>query len=543
MKQSSNLRTKLFLGFGFTILTFILASLITLFFVLHVKRFNQHLILVDVPTYDHFTDLATAVDQSYIAFQNWNLQKDEKYVRIVNDSAVAINRSSVEIDSLEPQWKNNLMSEKWHEIKNQLVQLHTLETNVFNTNTSSVIDNQINSVFESLRNNLNIIGASGNTTTRGIIDMQLDLIKTFSNNIISNMHLLIVIEILSIVFVTLIAFLISFYTGHSILGHINKLRLHSNRVAKGDLQHQIKVDSSDEIGQLGEDLNLMSRNLADITKEVIESGHTMASMLEEVKSAMNSQASGATEQAASVNEITASLTEIEKSSQQTMEKAKTLGSLAENSRQQGKIGLDSIELSIKGMKAIREKVELIAQTILDLSKQTQQVGDITTAVNDFALQSKMLALNASIEAVKAGESGKGFAVVASEIKNLAEQSEESTSQVQKILENIRHATEKAVMVTEEGTKGVDEGKDLVERTGEVINSLNKAINEAGIACQQIEAAVRQEAAGIEQITAGMNEINQVTTSFVNNVEQTNEAMENLSKVTKNLKSQIEFYKI
>src|SRR6476469_851314 len=120
------------------------------------------------------------------------------------------------------------------------------------------------------------------------------------------------------------------------------------------------------------------------------------------------------------------------------------------------------------MKSVRDKVQIIAQTILDLSKQTQQIGEITSVVNNIALQSKMLALNASIEAAKAGEAGKGFAVVASEVKNLAEQSEQSTTQVQKILEDIRHGTEKAVIVTEEGSKGVAEGTTIVKQMGEIM---------------------------------------------------------------------------
>ncbi len=247
--------------------------------------------------------------------------------------------------------------------------------------------------------------------------------------------------------------------------------------------------------------------------------------------------------ASSINEITASLSEIEKSSTQTMEKAKSLGESAEKTREKGQLGLDAVVQSVNGMKDVRDKVQMIAQTILDLSNQTQQVGEITAVVNNLAQQSKMLALNASIEAAKAGEAGKGFAVVAVEVKTLAEQSEQATTQVQKILENIRHAAEKAVMVTEEGTKGVDYGTDLVEQTGEIIRSLNDVIHETTIASQQIESAVRQESAGIEQITTGMNEINQVTTSFVESVKQTTEAMGNLATIAKNLKAYIDMYKL
>ncbi len=324
---------------------------------------------------------------------------------------------------------------------------------------------------------------------------------------------------------------------------------HSGKVSAGDLRQRLDISGSNDqsnqevMNQLGSDLNKMTDNLSSVAKEITQACHSMVTTLDEVRHAVDSQSSGASEQASSINEITASVSEIEKSTSQTMEKAKALGNVAERTRERGQLGLEAVEQSVQGMKAVRDKVQIIAQTILDLSNQTQQVGEITAVVNNLAQQSKMLALNASIEAAKAGESGKGFAVVASEVKNLAEQSEQSTDQVQKILEDIKRATEKAVMATEEGTKGVDHGTGLVEQTGDIIRGLNDVIHETTIASQQIEAAIRQESAGIEQITAGMNEINQVTSSFVESVKQTTEAMANLSKVAKNLQVYVDTYKV
>jgi methyl-accepting chemotaxis protein len=323
----------------------------------------------------------------------------------------------------------------------------------------------------------------------------------------------------------------------------NTFSQHSSRVSQGDLTQRISIENTNEMSQLGKDLNTMTDNLATITHRITEACHNMVSTLEEVKQSVNIQTTGATEQASSINEITASLEEIEKSSSQTIEKTKALGEAAERTREKGQLGLDAVEQSIQGMKSIREKVQTIALTILDLSNQTQQVGEITNVVNTLAQQSKMLALNASIEAAKAGDAGKGFAVVAAEVKNLAEQSENATSQVQKILEDIRHATEKAVMATEEGTKGVDHGAELLEQTGDVVRNLSDVIHETTIASEQIAAAIRQEGIGIEQITAGMNEINQVTSSFVTSVKQTTEAIEDLAEIAKGLKNNVDIYKM
>ncbi len=333
----------------------------------------------------------------------------------------------------------------------------------------------------------------------------------------------------------------------SVVKAANLFSQHASRVSAGELKERLDLAANgidqDIMIKLGGDLNNMTENLNNVTHDIVSACSSMVSTLDEVRHAMDAQSSGASEQASSINEITASITEIEKSASQTMSKAKDLGGVAEKTRKSGQLGLESVEISVQGMKAVRDKVSLIAQTILDLSRQTHQVGEITAVVNNLAQQSKMLALNASIEAAKAGDAGKGFAIVAAEVKTLAEQSEQSTSQVQKILENIKIAAEKAVMVTEEGTKGVDSGLQMIERTGEIIRNLNEVIREAAIASQQIESAVRQESAGIEQITAGMNEINTVTSAFVESVNQTSDAMDNLSEVTRKLKSSVEIYKI
>src|SRR5262249_780903 len=160
---------------------------------------------------------------------------------------------------------------------------------------------------------------------------------------------------------------------------------------------------------------------------------------------------------AAINETTTTLEEIRSISRQTQEKAETLGETAERTRNEGERGAQIVETTIHGMELVRTQVNDIAEKILALSEQTHQIGETTDTLNRLAEQLKMLSLNASIEAAKAGEAGKGFAVVAAEVKELAEQSSQATVQVNAILQDIRRATDKAVMATEEGSKGVDRG--------------------------------------------------------------------------------------
>lgn len=322
-----------------------------------------------------------------------------------------------------------------------------------------------------------------------------------------------------------------------------KLSQHSSKVAAGDLRERLEIDQEDVLHDLGKDLNLMTDGLASITKKITKVSNEIVTMIGTVITSANEQAESITSQAAAINEISASLEEIDKSSKQTMNKAQSLWEVAKNTYEQGKLGTESVTQSINGIKASEEKMKLIAQTILDLSNHTQQIGDITSVVNSLAQQSKMLALNAAIEASKAGAAGKGFAAVATEVRNLAEQSEQSTVQVQKILEDIRRTTEKAVSVTEEGAKTLDSGTKLIEKAGEVIQTLSKMINEAAISSQHIEVAVRQESVGIEQIVESMNEINHITSTFSSGINEMLAFIHKLDEIAKHLKDDVNFYKV
>ncbi len=316
------------------------------------------------------------------------------------------------------------------------------------------------------------------------------------------------------------------------------------RVTHGDLTARVEglEQADDGLGRLGDGLNAMVDSLSGMSRRVTEASNSILDLLEEVQEAVAAQSSGASQQAISVNETTSTLEEIRSTSRQTLEKAMALGASAERTRQEGSRGLEAVEENVQAMRDIRAKVEAIGETVTALSTQTQQIGEITAVVTDLAQQLKMLALNASIEAAKAGEAGRGFAVVAAEVKELAEQSQQGTAQVQHILLEIRTAGDRAVMAMEEGTRGVDRGLVLAERTGSAVQALMDVIQETSLGGQQIVAAVRQEAAGIEQIATAMTEINKVTGQFVSATRNTASASEALSEHAAELQRMVRQFK-
>jgi PAS domain S-box-containing protein len=323
---------------------------------------------------------------------------------------------------------------------------------------------------------------------------------------------------------------------------VSDYRSFIEKVSAGDLTKVVSVEGDDDLAELGNHLNVMNKRLSSIVSDTAGASQQLLSSLSELENAANTQASGAAEQASAINETTTIIEELKTSAALTGDKAQQLGELAETTQAEGQKGTEAILNIIETMKTIRTKVEAIAESILALSEQTQQIGETTKSVSALAQQSKLLALNASIEAAKAGEAGKGFAVVASEVKNLAEQSQQATKQVQSILQDIQQATDRAVMVTEEGSKGVDEGILMVEETGGVVKNLSKVIKSSSTASQQIVASIGEQTLGIDQIATAMSEINKAMTQFVGSAEETKTTSTELGKVAKSLEDNVRIFK-
>lgn len=539
--------------FGFTLLVIPILT-VTILVLLENNSTETTLKVLEkvvLPTHEIVNTLDTSIYETQLAVYEWLLNGNTDSKIKFTKRWDTIKQRQNQLNNFEPYWSDKDLIRRWDELKVLYLSLETIQNKIMgmptiknnnNEEVSQLLKMEQIPLINKMIDLINGPSAAG-IRESGMFSMQNNALTKEIQIILDNVITL-RIMLYSLLFITVIlALVFSTLTARKILLPVKLFRIHSSKVAAGDLTQRLKVESVDEMGKLGEDLNVMTEGLAVITKKITKASQNMLLTLDEVKHAADMQSTGVSEQASSINEITASLEEIDKSATQTMEKAKILGQIAEQTSLKGQNGLEAVTKSIAGMKSIRDKVQTIANSILELSIQTQQIGEITDVVNTLALQSKMLALNASIEAAKAGDAGKGFTVVATEVKNLAEQSEQSTIQVQKILEDIRHSTEKAVLVTEEGTKGVEQGMEVVEQTGDIMRILTEAINETMINSQQIEAAIRQESLGIEQITAGMNEINQVTASFVSTVKQTTESINKLGELAKNIKDYVDVYKV
>lgn len=315
------------------------------------------------------------------------------------------------------------------------------------------------------------------------------------------------------------------------------------KVAEGDLTATVSANGSADLRGLSDNLNTMVEGLADISGRVREGVQGIRSATSEILAAVSQHTASASQQSAAINQTSSTVDQVRAASEQTANKARDVAQRAQRSVQVSDEGTKAVETMVRAMNVVRERVEAIARDILTLSEQTQQIGEVTATVNDLADQSNILALNASIEAAKAGEHGRGFAVVATEVRNLAEQSKGSTEQVRRILNDIQKATTAAVLATEQGTKVVEEGLELSGRANDGIRSLAETILEAAQAAQQIAASAHEQSVGMDQIAHAMKDMNDSTGQFVAGAQQSQQAAEDLNELAGRLAGLTERYRV
>jgi len=318
----------------------------------------------------------------------------------------------------------------------------------------------------------------------------------------------------------------------------------AEQVAAGDLTVNMPSDArADEVGALTNTFRRMIEALREVNREVREGINVLAASASEILASTSQVASGAAETATAVAQTTTTVEEVKQTAQVASQKAKTVSETAQRSAQVSQGGRQSVEQMLEGMNRIREHMEAIAESIVRLSEQSQAIGEIIATVTDLAEQSNLLAVNAAIEAAKAGEHGRGFAVVAQEVRSLAEQSKQATAQVRTILSDIQKATGAAVMATEQGSKAVEAGVRQSAEAGESIRLLTDSISEAAQASTQIAASSQQQLVGMDQVALAMENIKLASTQNVASTKQAELAARNLHELGQKLKQLMDQFKV
>lgn len=275
--------------------------------------------------------------------------------------------------------------------------------------------------------------------------------------------------------------------------------------------------------------------LGKIASEIKGGVNVLAASSEDILSTITEMSTSASETAASVAETTATIEEVRQTAAIANDRAKSLLDSTSRVKISAEKGQNSLDLVINGMTEIDIQMKKITSTVIKLSDQNRRIGEITSSVADIADQSNLLAVNAAIEAAKAGEHGRGFTIVAQEIRNLSNQSKKATQQVKEILSEIERSVNETVGVTEESKKTVETGKSLAIQSGEVIDILAGNIEETANAAMQISSSNHQQMAGMDQIVPAMENIKKASELNLSSIRQAQKATSEVTKLGSSLK--------
>lgn len=350
----------------------------------------------------------------------------------------------------------------------------------------------------------------------------------------------IILNIVGIAFSILFAFVI----GENIVRPIKKLAVNFEKVAGGDIQkHEIDEERNDEIGMLIRAFETFLERFRAQISEINAMIVHLAASANEMSATSAQLGSSSSETAASVMETAATTEEIRQVAQTTKDLAGTVTAASDQSFSLSKESMTAILQMGENIQKLKGQMDNISQSLLNLSEQSQMIAEIIAAVDEIAEQSNLLAVNAAIEAAKAGEQGKGFAVVAQEVKSLADQSKQSTRQVRKILTDIQKATSGALMAVEQGTKEMQQGSTKMDQVDAAMRAIGESLSKTVQLVQQITYAVEQQFTGIDQINSAMNNVKTASAQNADAARNLEQVAASISDSGNKLKSLIEIYKL
>jgi methyl-accepting chemotaxis protein len=381
----------------------------------------------------------------------------------------------------------------------------------------------------------------------------------------------------------LLILLIGFYLAYILAGNftkpLSKLGRYARKISEGEISEKVALASGDEVGMLaeafdsmhqnftllagqaqkiaggdfsqrvifpgpfGKAINAMVNNLREMTGQSQEAASRIGSSSSEIVSAAQQQASGAAQQAASVSETTATMEELSTTARQIAENSNAVTAVAEETLKSAEEGQDFMEESTKSMVLIRSKTEESSEKILRLGQKSQQIGEIIDIINEIAIETKMLSLNAAIEAAKAGEAGKGFSVVAGEIRRLAEDVVKSTGTIRDVLLEIQSAANASVLAAEENVKGVEEGEVRLNKVRDALENIIAMAEQTAESARQISVATNQQKEASEQVVNTMREISKVAQQTAAASKNTISSASDLNRLSEELRSRVSEYKI
>ncbi len=357
----------------------------------------------------------------------------------------------------------------------------------------------------------------------------------------SNRTNLIVITVLIVAFI--LSFTISTFLHKIILAPVRETVAGIERVAAGDFTRKIDVASRDEVGQMAGNFNQLLEKLNRILREVAETSTKVAVAANQLRSTSEQMATGTEQVATQASTVATAGEEMAATSDEIAQNCNLAAQKGNEANLSARSGATVVEESVRGMEKIALQVKASAKTMETLGQRSNQIGEIIGTIEDIADQTNLLALNAAIEAARAGEQGRGFAVVADEVRALAERTTKATKEIGTMIKAIQLETENAVGAMGIGVKEVEEGTQRAATSGQAIQDILNHISEVTMQVNQIATAAAEQTATTGEISNNIQQINQVVNQTARGAQETASAASQLSHLSGELQQLVAQFKL
>ncbi len=328
----------------------------------------------------------------------------------------------------------------------------------------------------------------------------------------------------------------------SVVSSITSTNNSMQQISAGDLTQQIKVETSDELGDLGDAVNRLSRRLRRNINEISQATESVSSASTELESISQNSKAGANKQREEIQMVATAVTELLATVQDASNNASNAADVANTTSEHSQLGSKTVSDSITAINNLAKEVETSVESIKRLKQDSENIGKVLDVIKGIADQTNLLALNAAIEAARAGEAGRGFAVVADEVRGLSQRTQESTSEIEGLISSLQNQAEETVLTMEKSQSLAINTVEKAHESDASLKAISDSVESIKTISEQIATATEQQTAVVEDINRSMLSINEVSEESYEGSQQITSACSDLAVLSTQLKSSVEFFK-
>ena len=527
--KNMKIRTRLMVGFGVVLSLFVVCGVITTLLLMKSDR------SVKVVREESMPFALTAKD---IAFHVVQVQQFLTDVSATHDTGVLKEAE----DSAQAFRQNIAKFREMYRVKNDQESLRKLEdlessfNNYYETG-KTMANAYVNQGIEAgniLMEDFDKTSIAITSIVEEFVKQQTDEASAMTGNVQKSIGQIMVV-LLVISLITIVSgFLIAWYITSSVVRPLIRAVDVSNSIANGDLTVKIESDSTDETGQLLNSMNNMVANLKKLIAGIKETSSNMASASEQLSASSEEMSKGVISQSDRSTQIASAAHEMAQTVVEIARNASSIAVSASGTANIAKEGEHIVDKSVSEVKDIAATVSESSKVMVSLGERSRQIGDIIRVISEIADQTNLLALNAAIEAARAGEQGKGFAVVADEVRKLAERTAKATSEIGSMIGAIQDEVQKSVTSMAEVSKMVGTGVDFSTQTGEALHKIVSSVSELQMMVHQIASATKEMSATSEQISGDIMAVANVSKETSTESEQIAGASSDVARLASKL---------